>query len=558
MILDTENRPPISDRARMVPIFGEQNWLGPGVLATLLYVLVAYWGITFTPDAYGVPLVWPATGVGLAFVTLYGLRLLPAVVLGSLVNALWLSSEMMPLVQTLAGVPVTAIGVGLGAWILRRLRLDPGLRRVRDIFWLLLVGGAVSSSLNAAAGAFAWTAGSSALTFSNLWWVCWTADLMGMLLVAPVMLTLLASGSSSAIRHELPLGLALGAALLGISGAAYLLPLPVDLALPLSLAVFPVIMLTALWASVRLVALHLLLAGAFALTATGAGTGPFADAGLDYHLLALNAQIAILVLTGLLLASVQNERREAESTAHRRLEQLARASRVQTLGQMSAVIAHEINQPLCAVSSYAQTSRRLLARGQHQRLDTALERIDTNTQRASDIVRNIREWSARIPERREVVRMDQLLQHVVTLMRREIRRRGVILETEYEANLGEVEVAPTQVEQVVVNLLNNALDALHDQADPHIRLAAWRASDEICVEVADNGSGIPDSEMATLFDPFVSDKEEGMGLGLALSRSLIESHGGRMQARNRKPRGAAFCFTLPARETVEGSVTHDG
>jgi len=379
-----------------------------------------------------------------------------------------------------------------------------------------------------------------------------------MLLVAPVMLTLLAPGTGSAMRHELLLGFALGAAIVGVSGAAYLLPLPVDVAFPLSLAVFPVIMLTALWASVRLVALHLLLAGAFALTATGAGMGPFADAGLDYHLLALNAQIAIMVLTGLLLASVQNERREAESTARKRLEQLARASRVQTMGQMSAVIAHEINQPLCAVSSYAQTSRRLLARGQHQRLDTALERIATNTQRASDIVRNIREWSARVPERRESVRVERLLQHVTTLMRGETRHRGVSLELEYDADLGEVEVAPTQVEQVIVNLLNNALDAVHGQEDQRIRLAAWRESGEVCVEVADNGPGIADSEMETIFDPFVSHKDEGMGLGLALSRSLIESHGGRMQARNLEPRGAAFCFTLPTHDNVPGPAAHDG
>lgn len=526
-------------------LLDSHHWLALNLLASSLYILVAYWGVAFTADSYGIPLVWPATGVGLAFVVLYGARLLPAVAAGSLINALWLSGEAMPLVQSLAGVPVTVLGVGLGAWALRNLRLDAGLGRVRDIFWLLSVGGATSSGLNAAAGAFAWSTGSDSLTFAEVWWVCWTADLLGMLLVAPVILTALVPTRRSAGAREFLLGGVLGGAILSVSGAAYLLPLTVDVALPLSLAVFPIIILTAMWASVRLVSLHLLVAGAFALTATGAGFGPYADAQLHYHLLALNAQTAIMVLTGLLLVTVQNERRMAESAARRHLEELARASRVQTVGHMSAMIAHEINQPLCAMSSYAQASQRFLAQGKHDRLDAALERITANVQRASDIVRNIRDWSSCARDQHEVVPVAPILERVAHLMRGEIRRRGAELELEYTTDIGNVRAASTQIEQVIVNLLTNALDAVHGQRDGRIRLAARRESGDVFIEVTDNGPGMPNSRMETIFEPFVSSKEDGMGLGLALSHSLIESHGGRMQARNLEPHGAAFCFTLP-------------
>lgn len=520
-----------------------------------LYLLVAIWGFAFTPDQYGIPLVWPATGVGLAFVFLYGYRLLPAVGLSAALVGIWFTGDLVTPLHQAVTVVATMLATALGAAVLHYCRFDPRLERLRDLGLLLAAGGGVSSGVAATVGAYSIAASPGPLGLTQTWWVCWSADLMGLMLITPVLFTLLGGRLVMPTGQDLRIGMLLIAATLATAAAAYLLPLDLALALPLSYAVFPLVMYAALRCPAPITSGLILVAGGTALTATGLGQGPYAALGLEQSLLSLNAQLGLLVLTGLSLTAIRAERETAEGRARQHLEDLARAGRINLMGQLSATLAHELNQPLCALSTYAQASRRLLRRGDSEGLNTALERLEQNAHRASQTVRQIRDFAARQGPERQAVAPARLIADVERLMAPEFARKGISLVVNVQPTLPAVELAPMQIEQVLVNLLRNATEALAGRTDGRVRLAAYRRRRELVMEVIDNGPGIPPERLSQLFEPFTSWKRGGMGLGLALSRSLIEAHGGTFTARNGNAGGAEFRFTLPLEDNHGDTAT---
>jgi PAS domain S-box-containing protein len=242
-----------------------------------------------------------------------------------------------------------------------------------------------------------------------------------------------------------------------------------------------------------------------------------------------------------------------EITDRKRIEEarqeLAHASRLALAGELTASIAHEINQPLGAILSYADAAELLLESGPESlaQVRQILEYIRRDDRRASEVIRRLRELLRKHEMEMRPVDVNDLASDVLLLVRAESRRRSVTIETQLAANLPLVRGDKVHLQQVVLNLLLNGMEAMADMPGEK-RLTVRTALDPSgCVEIAisDLGTGIPQDRLPRLFEPFFSTKKHGMGLGLSLARSLIEAHGGRIWAENNSWAGATFRFALP-------------
>jgi two-component system sensor histidine kinase TtrS len=247
----------------------------------------------------------------------------------------------------------------------------------------------------------------------------------------------------------------------------------------------------------------------------------------------------------------RRKRMEEDSRQHQ--IELARVGRLSTLGEMASGIAHELNQPLTAISTNAQASIRLLESSSSnvEMCVDVMERIADQADRAGEIIRQLRRFVRKEPLERAEADLNDLVNAVVVLIRPEIRRASVMLELELETGLPRISVQPIQIEQVILNLARNAIEALLDNVQEERWLCICTRHSgkrQIEVVVRDNGPGI-DAELAgTLFDPFVTSKSQGMGLGLSISHGIIEAHGGKLRVNQDCREGAEFIFTLPLEE----------
>ena len=241
---------------------------------------------------------------------------------------------------------------------------------------------------------------------------------------------------------------------------------------------------------------------------------------------------------------------EAEEQARQDRERLAQVGRLHTLGEMAAAIAHEVNQPLTAISSYAQAGRRLLETGLTDAgtLAETLDKVSGQAQRAGDVIRGLRTFVRQRESRSERVDLNSLVREAIALAQADAHFFSVDVEAELEEGIAEVSVDPVQIQQVVLNLIRNAFDALErtDRAEPIVVRTAGDGDGFIQVAVEDRGLGIPGEAAEHLFDPFFTSKPSGLGMGLAISRSIVTGHGGRIWWTPAEGGGTVFRFTLPA------------
>jgi PAS domain S-box-containing protein len=251
------------------------------------------------------------------------------------------------------------------------------------------------------------------------------------------------------------------------------------------------------------------------------------------------------------------ERKRAESEAHeseRRYREtqleLAHASRVATMGHLTASIAHEINQPITAMTGNADAGLRWLAR-QPPNLDEArqlFQRIAKDGHRVGNVIDRIRDLVKKAPLRMERIEINDAIGEVIELTRGEAMKSHVSVSTKLAEGLPLVHVDRTQLQQVLLNLVINAIHALNESGPaPRELLISTSANDAdaVLVSVRDSGKGMKSEVLERLFDPFYTTKSEGMGMGLSICRSIIESHGGKIWAEEGLPRGAVFHFTIP-------------
>jgi len=243
------------------------------------------------------------------------------------------------------------------------------------------------------------------------------------------------------------------------------------------------------------------------------------------------------------------ERKRARELARQQEEKLAATARLVTVGEMASTIAHELNQPLSAIASYTTGCLNLLDEGEPARgeLREALRKTAEQTQRAGRIIRRVHDFVRKSEPARTPVRMRAVVEEAVGFADAEARKRRVRIQARLAEDDPELQADPLLLQQVVLNLLRNAMDAM--AATPagrrEILVATEAGRANVTVSISDRGCGISPEVRDQLFQPFFSTKAEGMGMGLNICRSIIEFHRGRVWAEPNPGGGAVFSFSLP-------------
>ncbi len=247
-------------------------------------------------------------------------------------------------------------------------------------------------------------------------------------------------------------------------------------------------------------------------------------------------------------------RKQAEEASRRHQAELAHVARLSTMGEMASGIAHELNQPLTAIATNAHACIRMLESGEAQREKCAdvMERIGAQAERAGEIIRHLRQFVRKEQPQRGLVDLNELIREVLVLLKPEARQAGVSVHQDLQQDLPRVMAQHIQIDQVILNLARNAIEAMADSPaggrELTIRTRSG-GSNAVIVTVADTGPGLSDTVRGQVFDPFVTTKASGMGLGLSISKGIIEAHDGNLYLDSEAGFGAVFRFTLPvARE----------
>jgi len=256
------------------------------------------------------------------------------------------------------------------------------------------------------------------------------------------------------------------------------------------------------------------------------------------------------------LARDITERKRAEEALRQAQTDLAHASRLTTMGEFTASLAHEVKQPIAAALTDANTCVRWITRDEPDLKEAreAAWRIVKDAQRATEIINRVRLLFKKGTPQRELVDVNEVAREMIVLLGDEASRHSISVRTELAEDLPHVIGDRVQLQQVLMNLIVNGVDAMHDVDGPRELIIKSQPAEnnELLLSVSDTGVGLPRHQADQIFNAFFTTKTHGTGMGLRISRSIIESHGGRLWAADNSPRGASFCFTLPTKvETAE-------
>jgi two-component system sensor kinase FixL len=250
------------------------------------------------------------------------------------------------------------------------------------------------------------------------------------------------------------------------------------------------------------------------------------------------------------------DQRKAEEQALRQREEMVNVSRLSTMGEMAAAMAHELNQPLTAIANYAGASIRLLEKSKDKIDDVkeVLQEIYDQAHRAGEVIRRTRNFTKSVESSREDMSLLAVAEPIRSLAELDTKANNILLTWDIPADLPSINVDSIQIQQVILNLIRNAVDAMHD-TDPERRKitvkAKLTAPYEMRLEVHDQGAGVTEDQSNEIFNAFFTTKSTGMGMGLAICRTIMRTHGGELGFRNNDLRlgdcGSTFFFTLPTK-----------
>jgi C4-dicarboxylate-specific signal transduction histidine kinase len=244
------------------------------------------------------------------------------------------------------------------------------------------------------------------------------------------------------------------------------------------------------------------------------------------------------------------EKRKIEEKEKQRVMELAHVSRLSTMGEMATQIAHELNQPLSAITTYSDACLYMLNSGSEEITDvvSALSGIKTQAQRSGEIIRGLRNFVKKGELQESTTDINSLIHSVLNLAMSDIKNNKVVVKFSLDDELPLVVTERILIEQVVLNLVRNAIDAMTENEsggrELHIQTALNNES-MIEVKITDTGPGLDSGQIEKIFNTFMTTKKDGIGMGLPISRTIIEAHGGTLMAEDKGKTGASFVFTLP-------------
>ncbi len=531
------------------------------VVLTTVYVVAARFGFAFNLVSGFAALVWPATGISLAALLIFGYRLWPAVLLGAAIANVLFGAPLAVALSTGAGNALEAL---IGAYALRSV---PGFRRALDrvsnVLALILLAGMASTTVSATVGVFALHLAGlvAADALGDTWRNWWLGDFNGVLVVAPLLLVW-----STRIRHPLSARRISEAVVLGIcivAATAFIFARSPRTYSPLH---SPYLLFTLLiWAAVRfgqrgVVAATPLIA-ALAVWATALGHGPFVQSAPYNGLLALQLFMAVTAATFLLLGAAFSEQQHVTAALEESLveqkrlyEAVADANQAKT--QFMAVMSHELRTPLNAIAGYVE----LIDAGIHgpvtpqQKADLA--RIRRSERRLLSVVNDILNFTkldaGHLDYHFENIPLERILGTLDDLIRPQLEgKRLNYLLGDFDPHTL-VRADSEKVEQILLNLLSNAIKFTPPGGSIHVSCDVF--DDRIVMSVRDTGRGIAPEKLLRIFDPFVqvdrrlANPQDGVGLGLAISRALAHAMRGELSVQSAPGVGSTFSLSLPRAE----------
>lgn len=485
----------------------------------------------------------PPAGLMMGALIAFGPRMIPAVWLALIAGDTLVRGLPVDLWAAFLSNAVIAALYGYSAWVMRTyLRLSPRLERLRDIVVLMAASAVVAAligvgyiSIFMGLGLFPWASFMPVLTRY------WVGEVIGIMILTPFVLVCLRIRhprlSPRRVAEAAVQGLAIGFALWIDFG-----PLASD-----QYEYFYLLFLPVVWVATR----HGLAGAAVAALVTQIGL-IIAIQAMDVETARMtHFQLLMLALTitALLLGAVVSERRRVEAWVRERQAEFAHASRLTEAGEMTAALAHEINQPLAATMSYARAARKIAQRdGVSAQLTEILDKTVAQAERADRVIRSLRDFVRKGESVTEAVDVQALVADSITLVSPIARQHNVAIAIDVPTGLPRVTGSPIQLQQVLLNLVRNAVEALSGASGGQRQVTIRAGLDDpgfVTFAVRDTGPGLAELVERHLFTPFVTTKPTGMGLGLSIARSIIEAHGGILVGRRLPEGGTVFRFTVP-------------